>query len=553
MTFGSILWVALPLAALVTVLVVAARSSHLVPTGHIGLVYRKGWARHDPRDRFEVRTHGGLGPQADTLPANRRYLRPAWLYRIEDHPLTKVPPGTIGVVYAHFGEPIPADQQLARHVECRNFTDARAFLLGGGEMGRQPHILTSGSHAINPYLFEVLTVATIGDGKYELTADDLREIVIPPGSTGVVTVHAGQPRDAGAVVAPRIAGHASFQYAHRFINIDAGGQVGTQEETLASGGVYRINPWFAQVSLIPTKDLILEWRPRAGKPASNYDAELDRISVSVDGVVFSFDVSQTVMIPPEAAPMLVARLGDVEADAYGFATNHQRTPIKRFVNGVLSHVVEGNILSIAREYTAVQFLVSHAAVQAQLATNMTYALDGWGVQVGQTTLSRFEVNDPRLVEGLLRAATAEQERKVLDILKVNVVTERQIEEVRDAIQRGHLRLRSAELEDQAKIRSTELAAQINVLGRDHVALEKFLAQLAKVRVPEWVGGGVDILNSLPLPVAKEMINNAMRAAAGSAEPAMPLDHTEAAEEIDAAYDQDSRDGVGDRVPPGPAS
>jgi uncharacterized protein YegL len=479
--------------------IVVRRSMHVVPTGYVGLVTRR-WGRPHPEERFEVRTHGSAGPQAGMLEANVIRLRPPWLYHVEHYPLTTVRPGAIGVVVARMGTPVPPDRQLARHVECGNFSDARAFLLGGGEAGRQPRILTSGSYSINPWVFEVLTVDTIGNAvKYDLTADDLKEISIPPANTGVVTVHEGRPREKDQVVGPCVAGHASFQYPDRFLA--AGGMIGTQEETLHSGGVYRINPWFAGISLMPTKELLLHWRSSGGKPSDNFDAELDRIEVSVDGVKFMFDVSQTVRIPPETAPMLVARLGDAADDGYGYTASRKPAPIKRFVEGVLSHIVEGNVLTIAREYSAVEFIVSHAAIQSQLETNVKHALAGWGVEAGQTTLSTFEVDDPRLVEHLLDAAAAEQRRNVLTLDKDNVEIERDIESVRQQIERGRLRLRSAELEDQ-----------IELLGKDRVALERFLAQVAKVKVPRTVVAGGDaegILNSLPLPAVMEMVHDAL--------------------------------------------
>jgi len=484
------------LVALVAASAVLRSSMIVVPTGHVGLVFRK-WGREDPQDRFEVRTHGGRGWQADLLKANVRYFRPPWLYRVKVRQMTKVPPGTIGVVVAHFGRSMPPDRQLALHVESENFSDARAFLLGGGEMGRQPRILTSGYHSINTFLFEVLTVNTIGDGmRHDLTADDLKDIAVPPDRTGVVTVHDGLPQISKEPIGPKVEGHASFQYVDRFLA--AGGRIGTQAETLNSGGVYRINPWFAQISMMPTREITLHWGTSGPKSEDSYDAELGQIKILVDGVEFRFDMSQTLRVPPEAAPILVARLGDPDADAYGYTSSRKPTPIKRFVNGVLSHVVEGNLQAIAESYSAVKFYVSHAEVQAELETQVRHDLAEWGVDAGKTTLGTFAVDDPRLARALRDAAVAEQEGRVLEIRSGTVLTEEQIEIVRQRIERGRLRLRSVELEEQVRL-----------LGRDAVAMEKFLAQLAKVRTPEYIGGGAtEILNSLPLPLAMDMINKA---------------------------------------------
>ena len=52
-----------------------------------------------------------------------------------------------------------AERILGRVVDCDNFQDARAFLTGGGEKGRQLGLLTAGTYRINTALFDVITAA----------------------------------------------------------------------------------------------------------------------------------------------------------------------------------------------------------------------------------------------------------------------------------------------------------------------------------------------------------------------------------------------------------
>jgi len=137
---------------------------------------------------------------------------------------------------AKAGQPPPFDRALSRYVDCDLFQDGRAFLLNGGQMGRQPEVLPGGaSYAINTALFEVITVDTVGDGRYGLYAGDLREVAIPP-TTGVVITLDGVPPDADEpdwVVGPPIPGHLSFQRPWLFLA--NGGQRGAQAETLPRG------------------------------------------------------------------------------------------------------------------------------------------------------------------------------------------------------------------------------------------------------------------------------------------------------------------------------
>ena len=86
-----------------------------------------------------------------------------WQYRIHKVPLTIIPQGKIGYVFARDGEPLKPEQTLGRVVPCNNFQDAKAFLTGGrnperrGQRGRQRAILREGVYAINLAQFVVIT------------------------------------------------------------------------------------------------------------------------------------------------------------------------------------------------------------------------------------------------------------------------------------------------------------------------------------------------------------------------------------------------------------
>src|SRR5262249_22961288 len=160
------------------------------------------------------------GPQAVTLRADRFYLLPSLLFRVTYVDRTVVPQGTIGVVVARAGAPPAPEQSLCRHVGGGLVQGGPAVLLRGGRVGRQVGSVPGGEYDINPLLFEVITVDTIGAGRYDLTADDLREISIPVGTTGVVVTRVGAaPSDeASGSVGQVVPGHASFQLPWVFLD-----------------------------------------------------------------------------------------------------------------------------------------------------------------------------------------------------------------------------------------------------------------------------------------------------------------------------------------------
>lgn len=152
-------------------------------------------------------------------------------------PRTYVPDGTIGLVEAKDGKVRPPGQRLGRYVGCDYFQGGVAFLLGGGEQGRQLGYLPGGGYYnINTELFNVITKETVGrQPQSELTEDDLDEVKISVGNTGVVIVLDGrapgrEPGRAPDAVGRVVAGHHNYRLPWVFL--DGGGQRGVQEETL---------------------------------------------------------------------------------------------------------------------------------------------------------------------------------------------------------------------------------------------------------------------------------------------------------------------------------
>jgi uncharacterized membrane protein YqiK len=289
-------------------LVIAWFTLRFIPNHSVGVVEKLWSAKGSVPEGRILALNGEAGFQADLLRGGIHFGYWRWQYRVHLCPLVTVPQGKIGYVYARDGQPLAPSQTLGRTVECNNFQDARAFLVGQasrlpeadqadkrgrlsyghtGQRGRQLAILREGVYAINPALFVVLTedgvytlrslltqneLATVRTWRDELAdIDGFEPVVIGEpveavnplhhdvptkvDSIGIVTVHDGPSIAPGEIIAPAVGTdvgdphfHNNFQDPQRFL--DGGGRRGRQYQPLTDG-TYFINRWFATVELIP--------------------------------------------------------------------------------------------------------------------------------------------------------------------------------------------------------------------------------------------------------------------------------------------------------------
>lgn len=232
-----------------------------IPHGRVGIVERLWSPRGSLADGRILAVDGEAGFQADLLRGGLHLGLFPFAYRVHTAPLVAVPQGRIGYVYARDGHALDPTQSLGRVVGCNDFQDARAFLGGGGQRGRQRAILREGVYAINLAQFVVLTeecvfsaagdVATYDNWREELKDIDAFVPVRVGGQSdtlGVVTVHDGPPLATGEIIAPEVLDHACFQEPDVFLA--HGGRRGRQLQVLTDGSFF-LNRWFATVELKP--------------------------------------------------------------------------------------------------------------------------------------------------------------------------------------------------------------------------------------------------------------------------------------------------------------
>ena len=442
-----------------------------------------------------VALEGEAGYQARLLPPGWYFGLWRWAYRIQRIPMIVIRPGEIGLVVAADGRPVPSERMLGREVACTDFQDARAFLSGGGEKGRQLATLKAGAYRINPALFTVITPANAS--QHGLRAEELKVFQVPSDRIGIVTVLDGRPIPPGDLAGPMVQGHDSFQRGQAFI--DAGGCRGLQEAVLLSGS-WNLNPWLVrvelvpmtdipigyvgvvvsyvgrehldvsgedfthgdlvergrkgvwnepllpgkhpvntrvmQVELVPTTNIVLNWAQRT--EAHHYDERLNPITVrSKDGFSFSLDVSQIIHIGMKAAPRVISRVGSMQ----------------NLVDHVLQPTVANYFRNSAQEVTVLEFLSARSQRQKEAVEDIRRAVEAYDVECIDTL-----IGDNVPPAELMKTQT---DRKIADELQRTYDIQRQAQVKRQELERetAVANMQGEVVRSEQMVRITERQAQ----------------------------------------------------------------------------------------------
>ena len=200
---------------------------------HPGQIFARRVADHNSfQDGVAFLRNGGQkGPQVDILPPGK-YRINTYLFHVRLVPATTILPGSVGIVSARDGGPIPSGRLLAQKTTGHDsFQDGERFLQNGGQRGPQIDVLLPGRYRINADLFQVEV-----QGATAILANQI----------GLVTANDGQPLPPGDLVAPHVEGHDDFQGASAFLV--NGGLRGPQFDLLKPG-TYYLNPLMFSVKL----------------------------------------------------------------------------------------------------------------------------------------------------------------------------------------------------------------------------------------------------------------------------------------------------------------
>jgi len=427
----------------------------MIDEKEVGVVIKKfGFAKLPPGQLIAL--NGEAGYQADTLAPGLHFGYWFFQYRVIKASMIRIPAGEIGLVLANAGAPIQSERILAKTVPCDNFQDARAFLLNGGEKGRQLAILTAGTYRINTAMFTVITAATAEH--YDLGPSQLHVYSVISDAVGIVTTLDGRPIDPGEIAGALVPEHDNFQNAQAFL--ENGGRRGLQEQILLSG-TWNLNPWFVnveqvsmleipigyvgvvisfvgqahvdvsgsefrhgdlvnpghkgvwvaplypgkhpvnprvmKVELVPTTNIVLNWANRT--ESHKFDQGLSSITVrSHDGFGFNLDVAQIIHVGALDAPKVISRVGSMQ----------------NLVDHVLQPIVGNYFRNSAQSYTVLDFLGGRTARQTEAAEFIREALSAYDVQAVDTLIG--DITPPaELMKTQTDRKIAEEEKKTYEI------------------------------------------------------------------------------------------------------------------------------------------
>jgi uncharacterized membrane protein YqiK len=429
--------------------------SVMIDEREVGVVIKKFGRSKLPPGQL-IALDGEAGYQADTLAPGLHFGYWFFQYRVLKVPMMRIPAGEIGLVLANAGMAISSERILGKAVPCDNFQDARAFLLNGGEKGRQLALLTAGTYRINTALFTVITAATAAG--FDLAPEQLHVYGVEPDAVGIVTTLDGRPIDPGEIAGELVPAHDNFQNGQAFL--DNGGRRGLQEQILLSG-TWNLNPWFVsveqvsmleipighvgvvisyvgqahvdvsgtefrhgdlvnpghkgvwvaplypgkhpvnprvmKVELVPTTNIVLNWANRT--ESHKFDQKLSSITVrSHDGFAFNLDVAQIIHVGALEAPKVISRVGSMQ----------------NLVDHVLQPIVGNYFRNSAQSYTVLDFLSGRTARQTEASEFIRVALAAYDVQAVDTLIG--DITPPaELMKTQTDRKIAEEERKTYEI------------------------------------------------------------------------------------------------------------------------------------------
>ncbi|WP_266364845.1 SPFH domain-containing protein [Tellurirhabdus rosea] len=432
----------------------------IVPEDRIGLVTKKfvltGTNRELPDGRI-IATKGEAGFQAKTLAPGLYWWMFPWQYGVRMEPFTVIPEGKIGLVLSNDGAELLTGNILGRKIHSDNFQDTEAFLLNGGQKGRQTALLTPGTYRINTYAFTV-TVADM--------------TVIRENMVGIITTLDGAPLLPGQIAGRQVDGHNNFQDVDLFLQ--NGGNRGLQPQVVLAGSYY-INPWAVQieeipmtevpighvgvvisyigedgedltgdtfkhgnivrkgyrgvwmeplgpgkypintftmkVEKVPTTNLVLNWA-NARSESHALDSNLSTITVrSKDGFPFNLDVAQIIHIPAAEAPKVIARFGSMV----------------NLVSQVLEPTIGNYFRNSAQDSDVIAFLSTRKERQEAAREHIRNVLEVYNVNAVDTLIGDIVPPDS-LMKTLTDRKIAQEEEKTYE-------TQRMAQEKRQGMER----------------------------------------------------------------------------------------------------------------------
>jgi regulator of protease activity HflC (stomatin/prohibitin superfamily) len=495
---------------IVAIALVALSTAIYVDDDKGGIVIRK-FGPDLPSDRV-VAANGEKGPQATVLGPGWHFGYWPWLYDLTLVPTVTIPQGSLGIVSALDGMPLPANQVYAPvFAPLERLLDGSHFLKEGkGFRGPQLAVLTPGRYRYNPRLFDIQPrpMLTVDAGEVAVIKSNTGEPYKPTAGDDVEVVN-------GTALTPD-----GFRGIWR---------------TPKLPGQYYLHPDAYSVIKVKTTNRTYVYQDKHWQIRVR----------SKDGFTFPVDVRVSVSISSVDAPHLVALLGNPDQV---MKDDQEDEEISVMEARMILPVIRAVFRNVAETMNALQFVNSRsvvesdatAAVRAELARNR---ITTEGVFVGNIELDETEAGKVLLAtqtdrevalnqqatfkekeaaeEARARFVLAQEEaeqQKNLASAKYKVLVAEQEAKAREASALGEAR--AITITGEARKTAYEMVAQ--TIGADGVTLLESLKLVAEGNIqitPQvMVSGGASSGDALSGTMLARLLQemNAQKAAATKA-------------------------------------
>jgi len=276
------------------------------------------------------------GTRRKILMPGTYYMNP-YAYKIETHKAVQIEPGYVGVVTALTGKEMTEGEILASE----------------GQRGIQANIYEPGTYYVNPYEYKV---------------DRFKAVEVPSGSVGIVTAQMGKPMAHGQLLAKD-------------------GERGVRERVLEAG-LYFLNPYAVKIDSISLRSHRLDLMKDA-----THDDDIE--FPSSDGFDIRIDAAVEWRIKSDKVSEVFLRLGDEKA--------------------ILDNVIRPNARSISRiegsKYKATDFIsgTNREKFETSFITELGKVCEAKGIEIMRALVRKITVPD-EISKPIREAEVARQEK-----------------------------------------------------------------------------------------------------------------------------------------------
>ncbi|MGE5396481.1 MAG: SPFH domain-containing protein [Chitinophagales bacterium] len=310
---------------------------------------------------------GQKGPQLDILLPGK-YRINTRMFQVAEFPAIVINSGSVGLVTANDGDPLPANELIADSVQGHdNYQNAAAFLSSRGQRGPQLDVLSPGTYYINPYMFAV---------------DPDTAAVINQGEVAVVISNVGKrPQQSASVGVPDLTGEKIESYVvekgYRGIQLDVVGP-----------GTYYINKRAHIPIIVKTTNITIDWDDESAADSFN------PLNVtSKDGFIIKVGVKVVIRVQPEQAPYMVARIGSIE----------------NLIKNVIHPLIDSSFRNQASSTEAMKFLQDRHEQQEKALERVRNELEKYHVEVLSVLICQIQIPEALMETQTNKVIAAQQQ------------------------------------------------------------------------------------------------------------------------------------------------